>query len=132
MRRMAARVLLLAAALAGGARLADGQEAGSRDPFADPFRRSPAPEKTARPRGLAGVDVDALTLHGLVRVGGGTVAVIESADGRSHLLRGGERLFDGTVRSVTAEGVEIVRSGRGGADGRTVRLRLGAAGAEER
>lgn len=132
MRRMAAPALLLAAALAGGARPADGQDAGSRDPFADPFRGSAAPEKTVRPRGLAGVDVDALTLHGLVRIGGGYVAVVESADGRSHLLRGGERLFDGTVRSVTAEGVEIVRRGRGGADGRAVRLRLGAAETEER
>lgn len=132
MKRTAAPALLLAAALAGGARAADGQDAERRDPFADPFRSSAAPETPARPRGLAGVDVDALTLHGLVRIGGGYVAVVESADGRSHVLRGGERLFDGAVRSVTAEGVEIVRSGRGGADGRTVRLRLGAAEAEER
>ena len=132
MKRTAVSALLLAVALTAGARPADGQDAGSRDPFADPFRRSPAPEKTVRPRGLAGVDVDTLTLHGLVRTGDGYVAVVESADGRSHLLRGGERLFDGAVRSVTAEGVEIVRSGRGGADGRTVRLRLGAAEAEAR
>lgn len=131
--RRTASALLLAAALAAGARPAAGQDEGSRDPFADPFRRSAAPEPPARPRGLAGVDVDALTLRGLVRIGGAWIAVIESgAAGRSHLLRGGERLFDGTVRSVTAEGVEIVRRGRGGAAGRAVRLRLGGAGVEGR
>lgn len=128
--RRAAPALLLAGALAAGARPAAAQDGAGRDPFADPFRRSAAPEKTARPRGLAGVDVDALTLRGLVRVRGAWVAVLESAGGRSHLLRGGERLFDGTVRSVSAEGVEIVRRGRGGAAGRAVRLRLGAAEAE--
>ena len=88
-----------------------------------------------RPRGLAGIDVDALTLQGLVRIGGSYVAVLESGNGRSHLLRGGERLFDGSVRSVTADGVVIVRRERGGplaATRRIVHLSLSAALTEDR
>ncbi len=99
---------------------------GRRDPFVNPLRRSASPE-TARPRGLAGVAVDELTLRGLVSVDGAYVAVLESGDGRSHLLRGGETLFDGSVRSVTAGGVVIVRDGRGvpaRGGGRTVHLTL--------
>ena len=152
--------LLLAAVLAGGARPAAGQAGAGmgaalpptlvdgdaippadggrsdserrRDPFASPLRRSDAPAAGERPRGLAGIGVDELTLHGLVRIGGDYVAVLESGNGRSHLLRGGETLFDGAVRSVTAAGVVIVRRGRAGRpgpDARTVRLTLSAAGA---
>ena len=135
MRRTTLPALLLAGVLVGGARPAVGQDEGHRDPFVDPFRRSDAPTQAARPRGLAGMDVDELDLRGLVLIGGDHVAVVESGNGRSHLLRGGERLFDGAVRSVTAEGVEIVRRGRGGTAGaaeHTVRLTLGPARAAGR
>lgn len=157
-RRQAALALLLAGALTGGARPAAGQTVadtgaalpaaavdgnappaagvtrsgseGRRDPFVRPFLDRGAPAERARPRGLAGMDVDELTLQGLVRIGGSYVAVLESGEGRSHLVRGGETLFDGSVRSVTARGVVIVRRDRSGApgiDGRTVRLTLSAA-----
>ena len=112
----------------GGRLSASGER---RDPFANPFRRGDPPAEKARPRGLAGIAVDELTLRGLVRIAGAYVAVLESGDGRTHLLRGGETLFDGSVRSVTAGGVAIVRRGRGGPAG-AVRLALRAATEEER
>lgn len=87
--------------------------AGSRDPFVDPFRRNAAAIEAIRPRGLAGIAVGELILRGLVQVGGSSVAVLESGDGRNYLVRGGEELFDGAVRSVTAGGVTLVRSGPG-------------------
>lgn len=160
-RRKATPALLLAGVLAGGARPAVGQAADTgvallparmddgvmqpegvrradmearRDPFLSPFRDSDAPAERARPRGLAGIGVDELTLRGLVRIGGDYMAVLESGNGRSHVLRGGETLFDGSVRSVTAAGVVILRRGRDGTPGpdeRIVRLTLGAAGAGE-
>ena len=154
MRRKAAPALLLAGTLAGGAPPAAGQTVadagaaspavavdgnalparvtrtqGRRDPFLRPFLDGDAPAARARPRGLAGMDVDELTLRGLVRIGGSYVAVLESEAGRSHLVRGGETLFDGSVRLVTAQGVVIVRRRPGaapGRDGRRVRLTLRA------
>lgn len=103
-----------------------GDAAGSRDPFVDPFRPNAAPIEAIRPRGLAGIAVGDLILRGLVQVGDSSVAVLESGDGRNHLVRGGEELFDGAVRSVTAGGVTLVRSGprarRAGED--VVRLTL--------
>ena len=136
MRRTRTPVWLLAGVLSGAAGPAVGQDEGHRDPFVDPLRRSAAPAEPARPRGLAGMDVDELVLRGLALIGGSHVAIVESGNGGSHLLRGGERLFDGAVRSVTAAGVLIVRLGRAGgtagAAERTVRLTLGAARADSR
>ena len=152
-RRATTRVLSLAAALAmrpgpavgqstapGGnaipppdVRAADSE--GRRDPFVNPLRSPGAPPETVRPRGLAGIAVDELSLRGLVRIAGAHVAVLESGNGRSHLLRGGERLLDGSVRAVTAEGVTIVRHDAGdppATGGRTVRLTLRAAPVQER
>ena len=61
---------------------------------------------------LAGIAVDELTLRGLVLLDGEHLAVLETEDGRSHLFRGGEELFDGYVESVAAGGVVIVVDGR--------------------
>ena len=163
MRRKATPALLLAGVLAGGARPAvwqAGADMGAalpptagdgrailpadvprsdserrRDPFVRLFGRSDAPAEGKRPPGLAGIGVDELTLQGVVGIGGNYIAVLESGDGRSYLLRGGETLFDGTVRSVTAEGVVIVRRervGTPGPDERNVHLTLRAAPAGER
>ncbi len=154
MRRAVARALLLVGVLAaedrpvfGQARgesaapLAAGADAtplpgarssgreGRRDPFVNPLLGSGPPAASVRPRGLAGIAVGELALRGLVLVAGAYVAVLESENGRSHLLRGGERLFDGSVRSVTAEGVVIDRHGPHGPSGvgaRAVRLTLTA------
>ena len=113
MRNAATYVLLLAGALAAQDRPAASQAPDARrDPFVDPFRRSGPPPETARPRGLAGIAVGELTLRGLVSIDGAYVAVLESDNGSSHLLRGGELLFDGSVGSVSAGGVVIVRDGQ--------------------
>lgn len=123
MRLATTRVLLLAGTLAALERPVVAQ---TRDPFVSPFRRNDPQAETARPRGLAGIAVEELILLGLVRVDGAYFAVLESSNSRSYLVRGGERLFDGAVRSVTAGGVVIVRDrGRGERAGeRTVQLTL--------
>ena len=76
-----------------------------------------------------------MTLRGLVLLAGAYVAVVETGNGRSYRLRGGETLFDGSVRSVTTGGVLIVRHDRGGpaaAGGRTVTLTWSPAPRERR
>ena len=115
-----------------GVRSSDGE--GRRDPFVDPFRRSGSPAAGPRPSGLAGIAAEEMTLRGIVLLAGAYVAVVETGNGRSHLLRGGETLFDGSVRSVTAGGVLIVRRDRGGPaapGGRTVMLTFSPATHEQ-
>ena len=97
---------------------------GRRDPFLMPSPRGrPDPFAGPRPPGLAGIAVAEMTLRGLVRHGGKHLAMLETGRGRSHVVRGGEELFDGYVQSVTAGGVVIVVDGPRGA-ARAVRLTL--------
>ncbi len=89
---------------------------GRRDPFLAPSARG-RPDRFvgARPRGLAGIAVEEMTLRGLVRLGDEYLAMLETEHGRSHVVRGGEELFDGYVQSVAAGGVVIVVDGPRGA-----------------
>lgn len=130
MMRATTRVLLLAGILFGPDRAAATQTNDARDPFVRPSPRGrPQPVVAARPRGLAGIAVDQVILRGLVRLDDARVAILETDDGRSHAIRGGEELFDGYVQSVTAAGVVIVVDGPGAA-ARAVRLTLGSPSGE--
>lgn len=97
---------------------------GRRDPFLAPSPRGrPDRFAGARPSGLAGIAVEEMTLRGLVRLDDRYLAMLETERGRSHVVRGGEELFDGYVQSVAAGGVVIVVDGPRGA-ARAVRLTL--------
>jgi Tfp pilus assembly protein PilP len=79
---------------------------GRRDPFVSLLSRGGdlRPPRD-RPAGLAGVSVNELTLRGLVSLGRENLAVFEAPDKKTYILRGGERLYDGAVKSVTSDGV---------------------------
>ena len=79
---------------------------GRRDPFVNLITRGDDLRPTReRPRGLAGLSVNEITLRGLVSIEGQHLAVFEAPDKKAYILRGGERLFDGSVKSVTQDGV---------------------------
>ena len=86
---------------------------------ADPFARRPpaadAAPAAARAPGLPGLRVGELDLQGLVRSASGPLAVVAAPDGRTYLLRGGERLLDGAVEAVHADAVVFLEDGSGAA-----------------
>ena len=94
-------------------------DAGAAAAAVDPFSRlAPAADPlpaTARVPGLPGLRVGELTLQGLVRTGGGPLAVVAAPDGETYLLRGGEQLLDGTVAAVHADAVVFREYGAGAA-----------------
>jgi Tfp pilus assembly protein PilP len=85
---------------------------GRRDPFLSLVRRGVDPRsegQAARPSGLAGLSVAEVTLRGTVRSREGFVAIFQGADQRAYIVRPGDKLFDGTVRTVTQNDVVILQ-----------------------
>jgi hypothetical protein len=86
---------------------------GRRDPFVSLIRRgaeSPGtPPTGVRAPGLPGLGTNEVTLRGTVKGRDGFVAMLQGVDNRTYLVRPGDRLLDGTVRSITADAVVILQ-----------------------
>jgi Tfp pilus assembly protein PilP len=80
--------------------------AGRRDPFVSLLGRGgntgrggdPA---ATRPAGLAGLGVNEVTLRGTVQSREGFVAILQGADQKTYIVRPGDKLYDGVVRTIT-------------------------------
>ena len=82
-----------------------------RDPFVSLLRRGGdnfAPGGQ-RPAGLAGLMVSEVTLRGTVQGQSGFVAMLLGADQKTYIVRPGDRLLDGIIRSITPTAVVILQ-----------------------
>ena len=50
-----------------------------------------------------------MTLKGTMASQGGYVGILQGADARTYVVRQGEQLFDGTIRSITADALVILQ-----------------------
>jgi hypothetical protein len=84
---------------------------GRRDPFVSLVGRGPEPRPgTGRHvDGPAGLAVSELSVRGLVSTPGGFVAMVQGADTKTYLVRPNERLLDGTITAITAQGLVILQ-----------------------
>jgi hypothetical protein len=87
---------------------------GRRDPFVSLVRRgeeAAGAPTGARPSGLPGLATSEVALRGTIKGRSGEwIAILQGVDRKTHLARAGDRLLDGTVRSVTADSVVILQS----------------------
>lgn len=82
------------------------QAAGRRDPFVSLLRRGADPKvKIVRPEGIPGLEVGNVSIKGVVRSRDAFLAILEAPDNRTHIVRAGDRLFDGSVKDITPDGV---------------------------
>lgn len=86
---------------------------GRRDPFVSLLRRGATTRgggpSTTRPAGLAGLEVAEVTLRGTVRSREGYVAILQGADQKAYIVRAGDKLFDGTVRTISQNDMVILQ-----------------------
>ncbi|MGD9903842.1 MAG: pilus assembly protein PilP [Vicinamibacterales bacterium] len=83
---------------------------GRRDPFMNLSRSGTvavADTGASRPTGAAGIGVDELVVRGILQSRGAYVAMVSGPSGQTYTIRSGSRLYDGTVRSITAQAVVI-------------------------
>jgi Tfp pilus assembly protein PilP len=62
-----------------------------------------------RPSGLAGLETGEVTLKGTIQSQTGFVAILQGADNKTYIVRPGDKLLDGTVRSITQNAMVIVQ-----------------------
>jgi Tfp pilus assembly protein PilP len=80
--------------------------AGRRDPFVSLLGRGADPKSMAnRPTGLAGVLIDEVTVKGILRGRSGFTAMLQAPDNKTYTARPGDRLMDGTVKTISADAV---------------------------
>lgn len=86
---------------------------GRRDPFVSLVRRGTAAPRggatSARPAGLGGLETAEVTLKGTVRSREGFVAILQGADQKTYIVRAGDKLFDGTVRTISQNDMVILQ-----------------------
>ena len=72
-------------------------------------RGTDLPTVGERPEGKAGLSVIEVALRGVVLSSGAYLAVLEAPDGRTHIVRPGDRLFDGSVKEITADAIVFLQ-----------------------
>jgi Tfp pilus assembly protein PilP len=84
---------------------------GRRDPFVSLQRRGSdeRANRGSRPSGLAGISTSEVSLRGTMKSPGGFVGILQGVDNKSYIVRVGDKLFDGSVRSITADAMVILQ-----------------------
>lgn len=82
------------------------EPAGRRDPFISLVGRGDDRSAPAiRPAGLAGLLIGEITVKGVVRDRNGFTALLQAPDNKTYNVRTGDKLFDGSVKSINQEKV---------------------------
>jgi Tfp pilus assembly protein PilP len=86
---------------------------GRRDPFVSLITKGGVQEgttaNTARPEGVAGLTAEEIVVRGIIDNRGSLAAMVAGASGKVYTVRAGDRLADGTVRSITPQMVIILQ-----------------------
>jgi len=82
------------------------EPSGRRDPFISLLGRGDEKgPKAMRPAGLPGLLIGEITVKGVLRDRAGFVAMLRAPDNKTYTVRVGDKLLDGTVKSINQEQV---------------------------
>jgi hypothetical protein len=83
---------------------------GRRDPFlsivGSGVERRPEP---ARGEGAAGLTIGEISLRGIVQGRGVLIAIVQGPDTKTYLVHQGDEFADGTITSITLQGLVVVQ-----------------------
>jgi hypothetical protein len=88
------------------------QSEGRRDPFVNLLGTGSEPRQASRlgGEGTTGLMVGDISVRGIVQSPGvPLVAMVEGPDKKTHLVHQGDRFADGTVKTITLQGLIIVQ-----------------------
>jgi hypothetical protein len=84
---------------------------GRRDPFVSLVARGTdkAPSRGLNADGLASLTVADVSVRGVMQSRGGYVAILQGSDHKTYIARANDRLQDGTIRKISAQGLLILQ-----------------------
>jgi Tfp pilus assembly protein PilP len=81
---------------------------GRRDPFLNPIGRGTEPQVSSkRADGPAGMTASEITVRGVMQSRGAMVAMIQGPDSKTYIVHQGDKLLDGTIKSINQQGLVI-------------------------
>lgn len=79
---------------------------GRRDPFLSLVGRGNDPmQGGTQTTGVPGLLVNEVLVKGVIRGRSGYIAMLQGSDTKTYIVRPGDRLYDGTVKAISQEGV---------------------------
>ena len=63
----------------------------------------------ARAPGLSGLETSEVTLKGTIASQGGYVGILQGSDNKAYIVRAGDRLLDGTIRTITQDSMVVTQ-----------------------
>jgi Tfp pilus assembly protein PilP len=87
------------------------ESGGRRDPFVNLLGTGSEPRQASgrRGEGSAGLTVAEITVSGIVQTRGLLVAMVQGPDKKTYLVHTGDKFQDGTVKTITPQGLIIVQ-----------------------
>ena len=82
---------------------------GRRDPFVSLVARGAQPTSGRHVEGVSGLTTAEIVLTGVLQSRGGFVALVKGPDGKTFNAHVNDRLADGTIRSITPQGMVIMQ-----------------------
>lgn len=86
------------------------QPEGRRDPFLNLLGTGGESTATSKKgEGAAGLMVAEISVSGVLQSRGELIAMVQGPDKKTYIVRQGDKFLDGTIKSVTAQGLIIVQ-----------------------
>jgi len=85
------------------------QPDGRRDPFMNLLGSGTEPQTGKKTEGAAGLTVAEISVRGVLESRGALIAMIEGPDRKTYVVHTGDKFLDGTIRSITPQGLVIVQ-----------------------
>jgi Tfp pilus assembly protein PilP len=85
---------------------------GRRDPFVSLLKSGTEGQRQTlgtRPAGVAGLLASEVALKGTIQSATGYVALLQGSDSKTYIVKAGDRLFDGTIRQISANAMVILQ-----------------------
>ncbi len=88
------------------------EPAGRRDPFLSLVGTGSDPRSSAAPRraeGPSGMTLSEISVRGIMQSRDTLVAMIQGPDNKTYLVHPGDKLLDGTIKTITPQGLIVVQ-----------------------